>query len=238
MASPSRLYPRFLLGAAALVLFGGGCATPYLTPPAIENPALRQVLIETLARRYPPQYRLVQRLALRTGGKQYDLIGYLAVSAADSFRAVAMGEMGGRIFDFSLAGGRAQIRKKPEKMPAPPLLTGAIADIGHLFLTPSGGGLTLAGGPEGPPALVGFAADGGAVEYLFDPRDQRLTISRESRAGHLVRKARYTDYRVVPGFDRPIPARILLENRRWRYTLEIRTLEIIPGAVPETGARE
>lgn len=212
---------------AALAVLG--CARfPYTPARVAQDPALRETLEGRLAERYPAQFRLVQRLALRALGKQYDMLGYLVVSSPDSFRAVALGEMGGRIFDLSLDRGAAAIVKKPERMPPRPLVAGVIEDIRHLFLPPEQP-LALAEDAEGAPALIG-SAGGRTVEYDFGPPERRLTRSVTAEDGQVVREVVYSGYRSFPGFDVPVPSRIVVENRRWRYTLEVQILEIHPGA--------
>lgn len=237
MTSP-RLRSRFGVVAAAALALVGCAGSTCSVPPAFSDPDLREALQRQLTARCPAPYRLVQRLALRAGGRQYDMIGYLVVSADDSFRAVALGEMGGRIFDLSLDRGAAAILKKPEKMPPKPLVSGVIDDIRHLFLPPARATFTLARRPDRLLALVDAAPDGRAVEYDFDPLDQRLVYSSVSEDGRLLREVAYSGYRTVGAFEPAIPTRVVLENRRWHYTLEIEILEIHPGSAPAGGGEE
>lgn len=227
MKNRSRRLWRFALPAAALAL--AGCAgAVYLPPPVVDSLAARESLSQSLERRYPPQCRIVQRIALRAGGKQYDLIGYLMIDG-DSFRALALGEMSGKILELSLEHGRSVILKKPEGMPSSPLLAGAIEDIRHLFLPPAGQDLAAAGSAARPSALTGTAADGRTVTYLFNVPDRQLTNSIETKAGDILRRVRYSDYRILKSVGSPVPTNIFLENLRFHYTMEIQIIEIIPG---------
>jgi len=213
------------------------CAGPrHVLPVRVEDPPVQEALVRSLHRRYPAQYRLVQRLALRTRGKQYDLVGYLVVSDAETLRALALGEMGGRLFDFSLERRVTIILKKPEGMPVRPLTLGVAEDLRHLFLPPPD--LSLARRAGGSPALVGNGPGARAVEYAFDAGGRYLQMSVESEGGGVVRQASYADYRVLAAATEAVPTRIVLENRRWQYTLEIDALELIPGLSPSPNREE
>lgn len=232
-ATVRSFYGCVLLAAVCLV----ACAGPrHVLPVRVEDPSLQEELVRSLHRRYPTQYRMVQRLALQTRGKQYDLIGYLVVSDAETLRALALGEMGGRLFDFSLEGSVTTILKKPEGMPGRPLTLGVAEDLRHLFLPPPD--LSLARRADGSPALVGNGPRARAVEYAFDAGGRYLQMSVESEGGRAVRQASYADYRVLAPATEAVPTRIVLENRRWRYTLEIDALELIPGLSPSPSREE
>lgn len=215
----------------AVAMIVAGCARhPYQEGLVESRPEEVKSAVERLESRYPKQFRLKQRLALRALGKQYDMIGYLVVNGDGSLRAVALGEMGGRIFDLALEDGKPKILKKPEKMPPKPLLDGVIGDIRHLFMHPEhdaafyrkderdGGCVSL---------RRGTGKDLKISDFWFDEGTQgELARSLQSDGRRILREAEYFEYKRLPGFKQPIPTRIILKNYRWHYTLEAQALEI------------
>jgi hypothetical protein len=179
---------------------------------------------------HPDSYKAVQRIVLRAQGKQYDFVGYLRVRDSNNFRALALGEMGGTLFDLALEGGEPRIFKKPENMPPQPLLDGVIGDIRFLF---AAGPLRVLNHEYVPLPDWGYVLNvwtdtvngpDGSQVYRFDESGQ-LIGSRETWKGRTVRCASLRDWRLFPGCDRALPGRILLENRRWHYEMEIELLK-------------
>ena len=219
--APVLLAPTFLL---ALTL---GCAShPYLPGRVVEDRPRREQLIAQLARTWPAQFELTQRVALTVGRQRHDFLGFLVYRNDNTFRAIATGEMGGKAFDFYSDGRESKIIKKPRGMPERPLSEGVMEDIPHLFgwthetepfLMERGGvtGLVVPGSCESD------------KEYVFGP-DGRLRQTIESERGRIIREATFSDYRVLPGWDEAIPTRITLKNDRWHYGLEVEVLKIHP----------
>ena len=214
-----------------------GCARhPYRAGVVEERPEAVKGAVEKIERRYPKQFRLKQRLALRALGKQYDMIGYLVVNGDGSLRAVAMGEMGGRIFDLALEGGQPKVLKKPEKMPPKPLLDGVIGDIRHLFTPPDYDAASYRNDERRGGCVSlrhGAGKDLKISEFWFDEGvPGELARSLQSDGRRILREAEYSEYKRLPGFERPMPTRIVLKNYRWHYTLEAQALEISAGMRP------
>jgi hypothetical protein len=194
---------------------------------------------QRLQDRYPGEFRLVQRIALRALGKQYDMIGYLVMKQNGDLRAVAMGEMGGRVFDLALERGEPKIYKKPDKMPPRPLLDGVIGDLRHLFTTPRANTGTLY--PAAGNASVKLAvtqSDGKILEAVFTGATPEIRRTLERGEWRIEREAEFSDYKTFSGFSRPIPARIKLVNHRWHYSMAIETLELHRGAAAAPPAAE
>ena len=174
---------------------------------------------------YPDQFRLVQRIVIELSGDQFDCLGALAVRRGDAFRAQALSEMGGKLFDFLKRGAERRVLIQPDGMPENPLLLGVIGDLEHLF-DPELPAAAVAGwSVDGRPRLV-FQADHRVQEYVLDAEGARIESSLEAVEGQVVRRASYADYRRFAGFERELPARIQLENLEWRYRLEIELLEL------------
>ncbi|HUT25857.1 MAG TPA: hypothetical protein VM492_16090 [Sumerlaeia bacterium] len=201
-------------------------------PPAgrpLEDPDLTQACRSAFLETYPHTFKMVQRIVLTARGRQYDFIGYLLLHRGEGFRALAAGDMGGKLFEFAAHGKNRRILLKPKHMPSRPLLDGVFGDIRHLFDPEVGSDAQWIRTDEGDMALV-QRPGAGVREYAFDAETRNLVRSREMRDGRVIREATHERYRLFPGWDRPLPSRILLKNRRWRYELEIHLLHLYPDA--------
>jgi hypothetical protein len=214
------------------------CAAVFLSacsryaPPAgnpLKDPDLTQAYRSALLETYPHTFKMVQRIVLTARGRQYDFIGYLLLRRGEGFRALAAGDMGGRLFEFAARGKDRRILLKPKRMPSRPLLDGVFGDIRHLFDPEVGSDAQWVRTDEGDMALV-QRPGAGVREYCFDAETRNLVRSREMRDGRVIREATYELYRLLPGWDHPLPSRIRLENWRWRYEMEIHLLHLYPDA--------
>ncbi|MFH0944948.1 MAG: hypothetical protein V2A76_07095 [Planctomycetota bacterium] len=211
-----------------LILLPACRGVPHAPLVPLEDPALLASCLRVMEMAYPPGFRLAQRIVIEQGGEQFDCIGALVVRREDAFRAIALGEMGGRLFDFLKRGDDRQVLTKAEGMPLNPLRSGVLRDIEHLFGWSAAEGARAGRTAEGRPALL-LPWQEGETEYRFDSAGTRLESSLQAREGRVVRRARYGDYRRFDGWDSELPARILLENLEWGYRLEIELLEMRPG---------
>lgn len=221
--------------AAAFFIFiltALGCATPrYALPPPARDADAATARMAALVAPYPAEFRMSQRIILSVNGKEYDFIGYLAVTKNHGFRAMAFGDMGGRVFDFVEKDGVREILSKPDGMPSGPLLRGVMGDIRHLFMVEPEGAYAAAK-PENGFSLI-LKGRGGAAEFIFSG-DGLPASSLEVENETPVREASYSGYRVFDGWEKPLPGRIVLVNRRWGYQLRIELLKM--DAIPMGGA--
>lgn len=218
-----------------LGVMGGvtGCmGTKYSVPvPALNAEGQRERMLELLDI-YPGEFRLFQHIIMKVNGKEYDFMGYLVVKRMKGFRALAFGEMGGRIFDFIERDGKREIAAKPGAMPSSPLLDGVMGDISHLYDTVQFEDAYPSMKGENTLSLVLRKWGHGFSEFVFSSSGD-LLASIEAVDGRLVRRANYADYRLYQGWARPLPSRITLINHRWHYELRIELLKIDPGPVDE-----
>lgn len=221
---------HFSLALAALLMLAlSACATHRYEPgKAVVNEKLRLSLEEKLGQTYPPQFKMSQKLALLIGRKQYDFIGYLIFKKPGDFRALAMGEMGGKVFDFLASGGGHKILKKPPLMPVRPLEDGVMGGIHHLFGLYNMDAAYLIARPGKQLGLVVPAGRGRLMEYVFQARAHELTSSQEIENGRVVREAFYSGYRKLKGWSRPIPTHIELHDYKWHYDIKVDVLELTP----------
>lgn len=208
----------------AVILAAAGCASPqYVVPPPAQNADAQTARMAALVAPYPAEFRISQHIILSVNGKEYDFTGYLAAKKDSGFRAMAFGDMGGRMFDLLEKDGKREILSKPDLMPSGPLLNGAMGDIRHLFMVWREGSYVAAKRENGLSLI--FKGRDGLSEFLFSD-DGLLASSIEVENGTPVREAAYSGYRVFSGWEKPLPARITLVNRRWGYQLRIELLKI------------
>ncbi|MFP4380043.1 MAG: hypothetical protein ACLFUS_06015 [Candidatus Sumerlaeia bacterium] len=174
---------------------------------------------------WPENAKLVQRVILEAGGKQYDFIGYLRVREGQSYRALALLEMGGTLFDFEWKNGAGRIRKAPEQMPPKPLMQGVLPDLAHLVLKPEGGDFDFYPTESDGLAQVIWHETNHATVLEVDDSG-RMTRSFEWIDGKIPRNVAWSDWKVLPGLDREAPTLMILQNHRWHYRMEIRLLEV------------
>lgn len=218
-----------LIGCLLWMQLAVACASHrYVPGQRIES--REQARLETyLERRYPATLKAVQRLSVTVRRSRHDFLGYLLMRQPNAFRATAMGEMGGRVFDF-FAGddGTLKILKKPRLVPSRPLSDGVMGDILHVYASGLKGEKYVTEAPNGELTLVIRRDANKVAEFIFDPRERKLIRSLEAENGQVIREAWYSDHRKVKGWRRAIPAHIRLNNYRWHYTLEVQILEIAP----------
>ncbi|MBI4879584.1 MAG: DUF3261 domain-containing protein [Planctomycetes bacterium] len=220
-----------ILLAAALAACRG---VPYAPAAAAgeDDLPLRAALTGALESGLPASFRMAHRVVIVAGERQFDCLGVLVMRRGAALRALAVGEMGGRLFDFLARGAEQRVLLRPEGMPEEPLCEGVLADLLHLFDPRAGPRARAARAANGRLALL--VEEGESTrEYLFDAAGETLVSSLEARDGEVVRRASYSAHRLFPGAGRSLPARIVLENLRFSYRLEIDLLEFSADSDPD-----
>ena len=185
---------------------------------------LAKKCLQRLNNQYPSSFQLTQRILLTVSGKEYDFIGSLTMHGDSAFRALALGEMGGTFLDIQYDSGRVQILKNPGNMPEHPLTTGIVEDILHLFTFP-GNGCDFESSLQDDRLHLQLA-DSPEATTMLTFEQSNLVASEKYINGRVVRRAQYSNYQKMDGFGCPLPQRILLENKKWRYSLKIDLLKI------------
>ena len=166
---------------------------------------------------WPGSYRLVHRLRLDVRGRQYDLIGYLAV-AGDRWRAVALSELGTKVFDLLAGPAAYEILQSPRGMPTGALLDGVMPELNSLFAS-SKPRIGLV--PVSP--LEKATAPAPPAE---NPSAQSPVSVTLSRGGRVVSEIVLRSFRSVEGWPTPVPDKLKVTNRIWGYTIDIDLLRM------------
>jgi len=183
-----------------------------------------QKQIQFLQQQYPDSFLLTQRIILTISGKQYDFIGSLKMNADKSFHLIAVGEMGGAFLELQHKSGKTKILKNPGNLPENPLLDGVVEDINHLYNFMVFNECHSSLIDESSWSLY-FKSDSEASRlYTFD--SNYLVESDGLEKGKVIRRIVYSNYRKFDNVDCALPARIILENKKWRYSLKIDLLKI------------
>ncbi len=186
---------------------------------------LAKKCLQRLNNQYPSSFQLTQRILLTVSGKEYDFIGSLTMHGDSVFRAVALGEMGGIFLDLQYDSGRVRILKNPGRMPGCPLTDGVARDILHLYAF-SFNNRDIKSSLKNK-RLYMQLSDSGVVSDLLTFERQNLIVSEQIIDRRVVCRAQYQNYTKQEGFGCPLPSRILVENKKWHYSLKIDLLKII-----------
>ncbi|MBE9503253.1 MAG: DUF3261 domain-containing protein [Proteobacteria bacterium] len=223
------------LSALFLILLLTACVSkPMHGEEVIQANPLEDVQVNLPAPPYPPQFTMNQQIILTVKGQEYDFIGYLAVEGASEFRALAFAEMGGKIFDLSLTNGNVDILKKPEKMPSNPLKKGVAGDIEHIYMQPKHSMEQKRHTDEGKVHITLKNDQHRRVEYVYS-NEGGLLFSREFSKDKAIREISYSNYRLFRGWEKPLPAKIIIINHRWHYQIEVNLLKITPQGSTKEG---
>lgn len=178
---------------------------------------------------WPESYRLVHRLRLDVRGRRYDLIGYLAV-AGERWRAVALSELGTKVFDLLAGPGAYEVLQSPRGMPTGALLDGVMPELNALF-APSKPRTDLV--PVSPRETL--AAPAPPAE---DPSDRGPVSVTLSKGGRVVSKIVLGSFRSVEGWPSPVPDRLKVTNSAWGYTMDIELLRMDLRPVDDSAFRK
>lgn len=186
-------------------------------------------LVAEWQQQYPDSFSLRQRIWLHAGGKQFDFLGQLLMVRGQAFRAVAFGEIGGLFLDILYQNEEVQILANPAGLPEKVLSDGVVQDILHLY--------NFRDIPRGflfaaEDSLMGFShsPDGNnRVEFLFSTSPLRLLQSQHFYRNKMTRQVTYHDYRLLEGWQKMLPTKIMVHNHAWRYRLDIDLLQIRPS---------
>ena len=220
---PAVLLPLVLF----LAYLASGCSGRNVVPSPVNRPDMPiEPFIAELQRQYPDSFSLRQRIWLHVGGKQYDFLGQLVMVRDQSFRAVAFGEMGGLFLDILYRNEEVLILSNPAGLPEKALREGVARDILHLFnshSTPQG---FLFAVDDSLIGLSQYPAENVRVEFLFSASPLRLQQSQSFYKNKMIRQVTYHNYRLMEGWQKALPTKIMVRNHNWHYRLEIDLLQI------------
>ena len=166
---------------------------------------------------WPRSYRLVHRLRLDVRGRQYDLIGYLAV-APERWRALALSELGTKVFDLLASPAAYEVVQSPRGMPTAALLDGVMTELNALFASPKPGSGSASGSTVEPSAVQAPRQE--------NPSAQGPVSMILSKGGRVLSEIALQSFRSVEGWPTPVPDRIMITNRYWGYRIEVELLRM------------
>lgn len=181
---------------------------------------------------YSEEFRVFQHILLNVKGREFDFIGYLAFKEPTGFRALAYGELGGKIFDLLKRGEVREVVFKPPMMPVDPLMEGVFADIDLIFSAIDGEDSYL-GQRDGYAFTLVNASGGTTKEFFFKAPDGPPSKVIEIEGGRIVREISYGAYKNYPGFAEQLPSFVRVKNNCWQYEMKIELLKIEVGPLGE-----
>lgn len=173
---------------------------------------------------WPASYRLVHRVQLDIRGRRLDFLGYLAVNGTN-WRAVALTELGGKIFDLLNRKDGPAILSSPGGFPRKPLVDGVMRELGLIFSSPFPGGEEGRLLPAAPrTAFAPLSAEGrGEAAAVGIPAPVSLLILRKNR---VVSEITIESFCSVEGWPAPVPDRLKIVNRVWGYSMDVRLIRM------------
>lgn len=218
---------KFLILAAFLFLCG--CAVPhyvYEKKYILYDDEPGNSYVSGLEKEYPEEFKMVHRVLLTVYGYQYDFTGYFSRDGKDSFKGVAFGDMGGKIFEISAGKNKNELLYKPDAIPEEALLDGMIDDLKFLYIERNFDTAFVVEQSGIHRDLVSTRDWKNFNVYMFRENnicpDQALSV----KDGEIFRTVAFSDYRYFDG--RLVPCRIRVHNYRWNYQFEIRLLKLLP----------
>lgn len=181
--------------------------------------------VKLLNTQYPDSFALTQRIILDIVGKQYDFIGQLTMDRSNAFRAMVFGEMGGQFIDLLAKGDSISILANPTDLPEKPILQGVTNDIEQVFFYQNCTKLNTSDSSKDTIEIIIDTPDGYS-QYSIDKIKNRILNLKFYSGNKLIRSAEFLEYKMQDMWDREIPTLIFLINHRWRYSLEVRLLQI------------
>ena len=202
-----------------LLLSIAACATPKDDALKVKIPTDRaHISVQNI---YPENLSLSQHILLSIKGKEFDFPAYLAIDQNKGYRALAFTDMGGKVFDFLSINGENKIISKPKRMPEIPILRGVMDDIRLLFMPYSvDGQITQSYYKEGRNNNANVD-----IKTTFSS-DDRISSYEIKKNSELFSKIMLSNYRLFPGWEKALPAKIKIINYRWDYIIEIELLKI------------
>jgi len=211
-----------------LINFTSCSFNQYILPQPASLQAEKHTYIHALQNTYPKEFTAIQRIVLQIRNKQYDFLGYLAMSRNNAFRATVFSDMGGKFIDLYYNGEKLELIHKPTGIPDKPISNGVTYDIKHLFEFIAGNNTYLVRNEKKEISVVIIISDNKFEEYIFQDNKKEMASSRSVHNGRIIREAWYQNYANFEGFDYPVPQKIFIKNYQWHYELEIELLKIVP----------
>ncbi len=211
---------------AGCLSVGDGSGTP-----TVDDPQLLHRARETLRSLFPARCKMVHKLSLRIGSRELILTGHLLLDRERGLRAVAIDELGGPVFDFTVWSTGSRVELTPPRIPVDLLKRGPISDLRRLFLAPQEGSVLARSRDH---LTLQMPSGEVMVEYLFAESADLLLGYRERKGRRVVRNTvfGYDSSEEFPGSG---PRTIEITHKRLHYHLDIRLLS--RSELPEAEAR-
>ncbi len=187
---------------------------------AVDDPQLLDRVRETLRDLFPARCKMVHKLSLRVASRELILTGHLLLDRDRGLRAVAIDELGGPVFDFTVWPSGSRVELTPPRIPAELLKRGPISDLRRLFLAfrePS----ELRRGRDH--LTLQMSSGKFLAEYLLVESGTRLLGYRERKGRRVVRNVIFEYDANAP---EALPKIIGITNKRLHYHLDVRFLGI------------
>jgi len=172
----------------------------------------------------PESYRLIHRVRLKVRKRSFDFIGYLAVNGT-CWRAVAISEIGGTVFDLLSCSGKQKVIKCPHRFPTKPLTFGVLNELGYIFAHSNSMPYKTELSNKAYAKItikVNNKREGKLKKYGNKNQVSLLLIQDNC----LLSEIDIQSFCFVKGWSYPVPERLQIKNKRWGYIMQVELIRM------------
>ena len=212
-----------------------GCSSIAAFDPGepLEDPALRQRLIDRVKTLYPPRFRTVHRAVVTVHSKDVPLTGIIAVEQPDRLRMIGRHDFGGTVFDLlSTPRTPAAVLSAVDPFPAQALLEGALADARLICIPVATDSANLRSFADGSIGLIILVSNDRMIGYRFDRSAETMTEIHEIVGRRVNAVVQLSEYRSLGESDHATPTRFSIQRVAPDYRAAVEVIEFNPGPIP------
>lgn len=214
---------RMLLIPAVLlfsIVFSSACLHQKIRPDL----ELTRTIKKAELLNFPESYRMVHRVRLKVRNIRYDFIGYLAVKGA-CCRAVAISEIGSKVFDLLSCSGEQKVIACPPRLPTRPLRLGVLSELAYIF--------TQTNSNQNKSESKGSTKNGITIKLDKKKDDGIEKIKAKNRAslllikeGSIFSEIEIRSFRFVDGWPYKVPDKFQIKNNHWGYIMLVELIRM------------
>jgi hypothetical protein len=184
-------------------------------------------LLTSLIEMYPPEFKMVHRVVVKTHGKEFDFSGYFLMRRPNSLHAAAYAEAGSAIFEFQNGPDGAEVQAKPEFFSEDSIINGVMQDLLHVYqkLPKSDGHLVGKGPTE---RVFSFGNPDSTVHDYKISKEHGLISSLNAVDGAIIREVTYAEPKTFNGWPHAFPTQLKIVNFQYGYELSVNVVEFTP----------
>jgi hypothetical protein len=205
-----------------------GCAEHYVFEKSriVHDETLMERCLNSVEKMRAADCTMSHRVILEVWSEEYDFNGCLAVENGKILKGASYGDMGGKVFEFSYADGKAKISSMPDGIPEDALLEGMLGDINFLYAKPEYRRSSLVQQGVSHFDLVCYLTDDDMDVYMFREAQTMPDMGMAVRDSEIVMTVKYSEYQRDDKRGLCLPHKLEVTNYSWNYKTAIRLFNI------------